>query len=77
MSNTGKLMKLERERVGLTTSEVAAAMGFSRSALTKWEIGTSLPPVDAIERWATALNVEKEIRSAVLTLRKWEKLGGK
>ena len=70
-------MKLERERVGLTTSEVAAAMGFSRSALTKWEIGTSLPPVDAIERWATALNVEKEIRSAVLTLRKWEKLGGK
>jgi len=77
MSNTGKLMKLERERVGLTTSEVAAAMGFSRSALTKWEIGTSLPPVDAIERWATALNVEKQIRSAVLTLRKWEKLGGK
>ena len=77
MSNTGKLMKLERERVGLTTSDVAAKMGFSRSALTKWEIGTSLPPVDAIERWATALNVEKEIRSAVLTLRKWEKLGGK
>jgi|TARA_R110000803_G_scaffold20986_1_gene53327 transcriptional regulator with XRE-family HTH domain len=76
MSNTGKLMKLERERVGLTTSDVAAKMGFSRSALTKWEIGTSLPPVDAIERWATALNVEKEIRSAVLTLRKWEKLGG-
>tara|TARA_R110000824_G_scaffold87551_1_gene215804 strand:+ start:202 stop:435 length:234 start_codon:yes stop_codon:yes gene_type:complete len=77
MSNTGKLMKLERERVGLTTSDVAAKMGFSRSALTKWEIGTSLPPVDAIERWATALNVEKEIRSAVLTLRKWEKLGDK
>ena len=76
MSNTGKLMKLERERVGLTTSDVAAKMGFSRSALTKWEIGTSLPPVDAIERWATALNVEKEVRSAVLTLRKWEKLGG-
>ena len=42
MSNTGKLMKLERERVGLTTSDVAAKMGFSRSALTKWEIGTSL-----------------------------------
>jgi len=77
MSNTGKLMKLERERVGLTTSDVAAKMGFSRSALTKWEIGTSLPPVDAIERWATALNVEKEVRSAVLTLRKWEKLGDK
>jgi len=77
MSNTGKLMKLERERVGLTTSEVAAAMGFSRSALTKWEIGTSLPPVDALQRWATALKLGKETRSAVLTLRKWEKLGGK
>ena len=77
MSNTGNFMKLTRERIGLTTSELAAAMGFSRSALTKWEIGTSLPPVDAIERWATALKLGKETRSAVLTLRKWEKLGGK
>jgi transcriptional regulator with XRE-family HTH domain len=77
MSTTGNFMKSTRARLGLTTSEVAAKMGFSRSALTKWEIGTSLPPVDAVQRWATALNLGRETRSAVLTLRKWEKLGGK
>lgn len=77
MGNTGNFMKSTRTRLGLTTSVVAGDMGFSRSSLTKWEIGTSLPSVDVLERWATALKLGKDTRSAVLTIRRWESIGDK
>lgn len=77
MGNTGNFMKSTRTRLGLTSSVVADEMGFSRSSLTKWEIGTSLPSVDVLQRWSTALKLGSETRSAVLTIRRWESISDK
>ena len=50
------IRRLLRERAGLSQYELAAAIGVSRPAVTRWEAGQRSPRGDLAERYADALD---------------------
>lgn len=55
LASTGDAKRL-RESSGLSVSEVAAAIGVSRTALWRWEAGQRAPRGAAASAWAAFLN---------------------
>lgn len=46
--NIGERILLHRKRLGLSQEELAARLGVSRQAVSKWELGTSTPEPENI-----------------------------
>lgn len=51
------LIKEKRESLGLTQRDLATRMGVSCSTVTKWEKGSSYPPVRQLPLLAAVLGV--------------------
>jgi transcriptional regulator with XRE-family HTH domain len=56
----GKKIKEERLNRGLTQDELSASLNISRQALSKWETGISLPPIEAVVELVRLLNMSIE-----------------
>ena len=54
---TGTTIKTLREKKGLTQAELAALLGVSDKAVSKWETSKGLPDITLIEPIAKALNI--------------------
>lgn len=50
--NIGRTIARERRRVGVTQEALAAHLGVSKAAVSKWELGQSLPDVSLLPRVA-------------------------
>lgn len=50
--NIGRTIARERRRVGVTQEALAAHLGVSKAAVSKWELGQSLPDVSLLPRIA-------------------------
>ena len=50
--NIGRTVARERRRRGVTQEELAAHLGVSKAAVSKWELGQSLPDVSLLPRIA-------------------------
>ena len=53
-------VKLLRERVGLTQSDLARSLGLTRSSVNAWEMGLSVPSTQYIVELAKAFNVSTD-----------------
>lgn len=53
--NIGRTVARERRRRGVTQEELAAHLGVSKAAVSKWELGQSLPDGFARSRSASTL----------------------
>jgi transcriptional regulator with XRE-family HTH domain len=51
-------LKSRRLAHGMTTGEVAERCGTDEASLSAWERGLASPPLDAVQRWATALDLD-------------------
>ena len=54
---TGNTIKTLREAKRLTQSELAAIIGVSDKAISKWETGRGLPDISLLEPLADALGI--------------------
>jgi transcriptional regulator with XRE-family HTH domain len=54
----GKNLQAQREKAGLSQSELAAKTGISVKSLQNWEIDRYVPRADAIVKLAEALGVD-------------------
>lgn len=54
---TGRTIKRLREQQGITQAELAAMLGVSSKAVSKWETAKGLPDITLIEPLAAALSV--------------------
>ena len=50
--NIGRTIARERRRTGVTQEALAAHLGVSKAAVSKWEVGQSLPDVSLLPRIA-------------------------
>ena len=50
--NIGRTIARERRRAGVTQEALAAHLGVSKAAVSKWELGQSLPDVSLLPRIA-------------------------
>lgn len=53
-----EIIKTAREGLGLTQEDLAEKMDVSRQAVSKWELGASVPTAENLDRLAEILNVE-------------------
>jgi len=53
-------IKLLRERVGLTQSDLARSLGLTRSSVNAWEMGLSVPSTQYIVELAKAFDVSTD-----------------
>jgi len=56
--NTAEIIKTARERAGLTQEDLAEKLEVSRQAVSKWELGASLPSPENLQRLVEVLDVE-------------------
>ena len=54
---TGAVIRAKREAAGLTQAKLAACIGVTAKAVSKWETGAGLPDVSLLEPLAAALSV--------------------
>ena len=57
----GYLLRLARERAGLTQAELARRLGLSQQAVARAERWDSNPTVDLMRVWGTALGARLEV----------------
>jgi len=58
----GRFIKNERERNGLTQSEVAKKLAYSSAQfISNWERGVALPPMDQLPRLALLLEISPRV----------------
>ena len=50
--NIGQVIARERRRSGITQEELATHLGVSKAAVSKWELGQSVPDVGLLPRIA-------------------------
>jgi len=55
--NTAETIKQARERLGLTQEDLAGKLEVSRQAVSKWELGTSVPSPENLKALEEVLNV--------------------
>ena len=67
----------ERERRGLTQTQIAAAMGTSQSSVARIEAGKGDVKLSTIERYAATLGQKVEWRLAGATARRKSSRGGR
>ncbi|MCL2508994.1 MAG: helix-turn-helix domain-containing protein [Oscillospiraceae bacterium] len=53
-------IRLLRERIGLTQSDLARSMGLTRSSVNAWEMGLSVPSTQYIVELAKIFNVSAD-----------------
>lgn len=58
--NTKKMREI-RERRGLFRRHIGAAIGYSESAITAWELGHHQPDMEAVKNIAEVLEVDYKI----------------
>ena len=54
---TGAVIRAKRKSAGLTQAKLAASIGVTAKAVSKWETGAGLPDVSLLEPLAAALSV--------------------
>ena len=73
----GKAIREGRDRLGMSQEALAERLGVSRQAVSKWEMGTSVPSPEnrraLSEILGTDLQVERETAPPV-PLRRWKRL---
>ncbi|WP_432926671.1 helix-turn-helix domain-containing protein [Microbispora sp. CA-135349] len=58
----GKTVRVMRETRGWSQSDLARAAGMTQSAVPRFEAGGTVPTLPVIERLASALDAEVEVR---------------
>jgi transcriptional regulator with XRE-family HTH domain len=53
-------IRLYRQQKGLTQEELAKEADLNKKSLSRYEIGTSVPPADALKRIADALEISAD-----------------
>ncbi len=56
----GMILREERKRKKLTQTELGEKLGLSKTAISKYENGTAMPPVDIMRSLAKILNVSMD-----------------
>ena len=64
MNKTGRLIEQLRKEKCMTQSDLAAAVGVSKQAVSNWECGKRFPDVSLIEALTEALGVSAAERLA-------------
>lgn len=58
---SGDILREARLRAGLTQSGLAARVGTTQSAISRWEAGSSRPPLEALRRLVRACGLELRV----------------
>lgn len=55
--NLGRILMKNRHRLGITQDDLAAYMGVSKAAVSKWETGTTYPDITLLPKLADYFNI--------------------
>ena len=55
--NLGHILIENRHRLGITQEDLAAYMGVSKAAVSKWETGTTYPDITLLPKLADYFNI--------------------
>lgn len=66
----GDVLRIEREKKGLTQQELAEKMGMSKSVISMYENGKRLPSFDALEVMCDFFNVDSDYMMGKSPIRK-------
>ena len=55
--NLGRVLIENRHKLGITQDELAAYMGVSKAAVSKWETGMTYPDITLLPQLATYFNI--------------------
>ena len=53
--NLGRILVENRHKRGITQDELAAYMGVSKAAVSKWETGMTYPDISPVSHWPSCL----------------------
>jgi transcriptional regulator with XRE-family HTH domain len=58
---SGEILREARLRAGLTQSDLAAGVGTTQSAISRWEVGSASPPLETLRRLLLACGLELRV----------------